>query len=104
MPLYAFKCPACGRMQDFLVGMNEIAGIEPNCSKCGQKMRRVFTTFAIHGFEYPNSVNYEDTEESYGEEEQKKEIRQMMKKIEGDGRINELSKEDQKYYEEYCKA
>lgn len=104
MPIYLFKCSACGQQDDVLLSIDKIADTKPKCPKCGCGMRRVYTSFAIHGFEYPNSVNYQDTEEDYGEVEQKKEIALTMKKLEQDGKLGELSKEDQEYYEDYCKT
>lgn len=105
MPLYEFECPACKNREDFLLSMDDISGAKPKCPICTEGMRRIFTPFGIHGFEYPNDVNYyTDTEEAYGEQEQKKEIALTMKKLEQDGRMNELSKDDHKFYEEYCKT
>jgi putative FmdB family regulatory protein len=104
MPVYVFKCPVCEKVNEILLSVDEITEAKPKCPVCSSLMKRVFTTFAIHGFEYPNSVNYYEGEDNYGEQEQKKEIAMVMKKLEQDGRINELSRDDQKFYEGYCKT
>lgn len=107
MPVYPFRCEDCGKKTEVECSVEAYETVKKFvfCGHCESgNVARLFTTFAIHGFEYPNSVNLQDTEEDYGEVEQKKEIALTMRKLENDGRIDELSKDDQKYYQEYCKS
>ena len=70
-----------------------------HCSKCNGEMKRIFSTFAIHGFEHPNEVG-SSTDGNY---DTKKDIALTLKQLESKGRLDELSKDDIGFYQEYVK-
>jgi putative FmdB family regulatory protein len=44
MPIFEYKCPSCGKMQEILVKSG--SGKAPDCPDCGQKMAKQFSSFA----------------------------------------------------------
>jgi len=54
MPVYPFECPKCSEKYEFVTSVTEYVKICQNvpCPKCKIPMRRIYTTFAIHGLGY----------------------------------------------------
>jgi putative FmdB family regulatory protein len=44
MPIFEYKCPSCGKMQEILVKSG--SGKAPDCPDCGKKMDKQFSSFA----------------------------------------------------------
>ena len=46
MPLYNYKCPECGKIEEILVG-NTITPTKPLCSECDNEMNKIFSVSGI---------------------------------------------------------
>jgi putative FmdB family regulatory protein len=44
MPIFEYKCPSCGKTQELLIKSGPAKA--PDCSDCGKKMDKQFSTFA----------------------------------------------------------
>ena len=51
MPLYAYKCPACGNEVDMMIRSEDASKTVPVCSKCGTVLHKQFSapSFAFRG-------------------------------------------------------
>ena len=51
MPLYDYKCPACGSEKEVQHSMSEIGKIEVSCGSCGEQMRKMLSAPTLIGFD-----------------------------------------------------
>ena len=50
MPVYEYRCKACGKKTEDLVLAGDAAGYVPECAHCGSHdLSRLLSTFAAHG-------------------------------------------------------
>ncbi|MBK9968573.1 MAG: zinc ribbon domain-containing protein [Holophagales bacterium] len=50
MPVYEYRCRACGKKTEDLVLAGDAAGYVPECAHCGSgDLGRLLSTFAAHG-------------------------------------------------------
>lgn len=74
MPVYEFQCKKCNQKWDLLISLEEYRE-DIRCPECNGEMRRIFSTFAIHGLGY--DMGYRP-----GVDNPAKEIKHDMKKLE----------------------
>jgi putative FmdB family regulatory protein len=51
MPLYDYKCPACGAEKEVQHSMSEIGKIEVACANCGKQMKKMLSAPTLIGFD-----------------------------------------------------
>lgn len=47
MPLYDYRCQACGEVDEHWAGIDDMQMVCPHCG--GEQIRRITTRYAVHG-------------------------------------------------------
>ncbi len=80
MPVYPFRCPKCNAKYELVTSVRDYLQLRNriHCPDCGTKMKRIFTSFAIHGLEW----NYLSSGYHPERDDPVSEIKYDMKKLE----------------------